>query len=89
MEDRQDAGASQTRLHSLVTRLLLASELRDALAEKIAAAQRQDAVPAHLASAFSDVECALPTLEAEVLEAALAVIATHRLRDNVQSKDGS
>ena len=73
---REIADAPQSRLYRLVARLLRAHELCDGLAlESAEADQETGAVPADLPAALSDAEHALLALEAEVLDAAYALIA--------------
>ena len=74
MDDAEgdDVGAQRSRLYRLVTQLLHAHEVHDALLDEITQAEQ---VSADLLTALSDAERTLLVLEVEVLDAAYAVIA--------------
>lgn len=83
MQAHRDHGCTES-----VARLLHVHELRDTLARKSAEAEREmGAVPADLLLTLGDTEGTLLAVEAEVLEAAYAVIAADRLSSTVQ-RDG-
>lgn len=87
MDDADEANADspRARLYRVVARLLHLHERRDTLAGKNAEAEQDmGAVPADLLISLGNTEGTLRAVEAQVLEAAYAVIVADRLSSTVQ-----
>ena len=81
--------APRLRLYRLVARLLRTHELPDRMVRETAETEREmGTVSDALLSAQSDAEHALLALEAEVLDAAYAVIAADRRTQALRDRDG-